>query len=87
MNSFLSSQQQQQENRPVRLQSAHFRSGRGLFDISVGNHFIMTVRFANLSSQLLIPLHLHNIYNPQGKEITDFSITQIVRILPSKMWY
>ena len=62
-----------------------FRPERGLFDISGGNHFIMTVRFANLSSQVLIPLHLHNIYNPQGKEITDFSITQIVGILPSKI--
>ena len=61
------------------------RPGRGLFDISGGNHFIMTVRFPNLSSQLLIPLHLHNIYNPPGKEITDFSITQIVGILPSKI--
>ena len=61
------------------------RPGRGLFDISGGNHFIMTVRFPNLSSQVLIPLHLHNIYNPQGKEITDFSITQIVRILPRKI--
>lgn len=59
---------------------------RGLCDISGGNHFIMTVRFPNLSSQVLIPLHLHNIYNPQGKEITDFSITQIVGILPSKIY-
>ena len=54
-------QSMQSQQRPGR--------GRGLFDISVGNHFIMTVRFPNLSSQLLIPLHLHNIDNPQGKEI------------------
>lgn len=81
--SFFSATATGKQGQEGQAQQRLVRPGRGLFDISGGNHFIMTVRFPNLSSQLLIPLHLHNIYNPQGKEITDFSITQIVGILPS----